>query len=494
MTRRWLLALLAAVLTACAPRSETTLRLSQAEDLYSLDPDAAADSRSRAVLCNIYEGLVGFDKELAIVPSLAAGWTTPDDHTWDFQLRPGVRFHDGRRLAAVDVKFSLDRVGGAAPHLDPVSGFSSEVLDEHRIRLRTVRPDPLMLNRLTQLLIVPAGIDPNERPVGTGPYRVVSRRTGRLELEAFPEHWRGRPRIDRLVFLAVSGSGLAGALARREIDVYRLLPAALRTRLASLPGFRVQGRRGLAITYLWFDCAPRREGRANPFADARVRRAMSLALDRTEIVRRLGGLDVPERQLIPKGVLGWAEDRGAAPLDLDGARRLLAAAGHSGGLEVRLTHGDNEPHRTVASAVSDMLARIGVRVVREELPWVRLLEARRDRRLSFFVLDWTFDDGDAWTFLMASLHSRAGPNDLRSTNAGCSSAELDHLIEESRHATTIQDRLIRYGAALRLAHDDAFLVPVTCRHDLYAVSRRVRFEPRLDGKLVAAEMGLALGP
>src|SRR5207244_8967375 len=121
------------------------------------------------------------------------------------------------------------------------------------------------------------------------------------------------------------------------------------------------------------------------------------------------------------------------------------------------------PHRALAAAVAEMLAPVGIRVVPRELRWVELLEARRDRRLDFFVLDWTFDDGDAWTFLMASLHRRAGPSDLRSTNPGCGSAALDRLIEESRHATTIEERRERYAAALALAGEEAAVI-ATCNH------------------------------
>jgi len=482
--------LLAAALSECrARRRVTTLRLAQAEDLYSLDPDAAADSRSRAVLANVYDGLVGFDRELSVVPELAVSWTTPDDRTWEFELRPGVRFHDGRALTSADVKFSLQRLGGGASP-DLVAGFSAvEVLDEHRIRLRTVRPDPLMLNRLTQLLVVPASVhDPNVKPVGTGPYRVVARSPGRLELEAFPQHWRGPPSFDRVVFLAIPDAEVEGALRGHRVDVYRLLSSGAASRQAALAGYRIVGRRGLSITYLWFDCTPRREGRASPFADVRVRRAISLALDRSRIVARLGGRDLPTRQLLPKGVFGFLEERAAAPIDPEGARRLLAEAGYSAGLELRLAHADNDPHRILAASVAEMLAPAGIRVAVEELRWVDLLEARRDRRLGFFVLDWTFDDGDAWTFLMASLHRRAGPSDLRSTNPGCGNASLDRLIEESRHAATIDDRLARYEAALRLAADDVPIVPLYDRYDAYAVAEGVEFEPRLDGKLVASEM------
>lgn len=485
--------LLAAWVPACRRAgSEETLRLAQPADLYSLDPDAAADAQSRSILCNIYEALVEFDRELHVLPALAVSWSAPDDRTWVFELRRGVRFHDGRSFTAADVKFSLERVGGYPPQEpDPVAAISAvEVVDEHHVRLRTLRPDPLLLNRLTQLLVVPGGQTAlDSRPIGTGPYRLVRRGPGRLELEAFPDHWRGRPSVGRVSFSAVAEADAARVLRSREVDLYRLLPGSARPLVDSLPGYRAVGRPGLAMTYLWFRCTPA-EGRRNPFADPRVRRAVSLALDRAEIVRRLGGHDVQADQLLPKGVFGFMPKWPPPPFSLQRARELLRGAGYGDGFETGLAHAAGDSQRALAGAVREMLAPIGIRVAPEELSWVQILEGRRDQRLGFYALSWTFDDADAWTFLMASLHSRRGPGDLRSTNPGYSNADLDRLIEESSEAPGAEELLRRYQAIVNLAMVELPILPVYSRYDLYAVSERVAFEPRLDGKLVVAEMGL----
>jgi peptide/nickel transport system substrate-binding protein len=494
--RPGVLLLLLATGAACRDaRTAGAVRLAQAHELYSLDPVFAADASSRAVLCNIYEGLVAFDGEMRIVPALATHWSAPDDHTWVFELRPGAAFHDGRPLAPADVKFSLERVAGGLPEADPVARISAvEIPDGRHVKLRTSRPDPLLLNRLTQLLVVQAGEDPNQRPIGTGPYRIVRRGPGILDLEAFPRHWAGRPAIPRASVVSLRDEEAASTFERREIDVYRLLSGGAARRLAASPGVRVVGRPGLAVTYLWFDCRPQREGAANPFADARVRRAVSLALDREEIVRRLGGRDLPAYQPLPKGVFGYMSAWKPSPPDPEAARRLLREAGLGRGVEARLAHAADETHRALAAAVREILANVRIRVVPEEMSWLGLLEGRRDARLGFFALSWTFDDGDAWSFLMASLHSRRGPADLRSTNPGYSNPTLDRLIEESFGVPTIAERLHRYEDVLRFAQEDLPLVPVYGRHDLYGVSSRIAFEPRLDGKLVLSEMRVRAVP
>jgi peptide/nickel transport system substrate-binding protein len=462
------------------------VRLAQAHELYSLDPFHAADAHSRAILCNVYEGLVAFDRDLGIVPALATAWSAPDDHTWIFELR-AARFHDGRPLTAADVKHSLELV--APDHTDAVVGVSAvETLGERLVRLRTLRPDPLLLNRLTQVMIVPAGMDGvslDRRPVGTGAYRVL-RRGPPLELAAFPEHWAGRPAIGRASFAAASGAEAVQGLATGDLDLYRQLPGTSLARAEALREHRVVGRPGLAMTYLWFDCT-RRE-RVNPFADVRVRRAVSLALDREAIGSRLGSRDTPAHQLLPQGVLGFMPDWPDLPHDPALAQQLVSRAGYPDGFDTTLAH--TAADRALAASVREMLEPVGIRVAAQELSWQQLLEARRDQRAGFFALSWTFDDADTWTFLMASLHSRRGPSDFRSTNAGYSNPAMDRLIEESQGALATAVLLQRYQAVLRLAMAELPIVPLYNGQDLYAVSRRLRLEPRLDGKLVLAEMSL----
>ena len=472
------------LLTDCGRQnSSASLRIAQEAELYSLNPFTAADAQSRAVLCNVYEALVEFDREMKVRPALATRWTSEDDRTWVFDLRAGVKFHDGKPLKAEDVKQSLEYVAH-----DPVSGWESvEVIGDLKIRMRSVRPDPLLLNRLTQILIVPARqIDFETQPVGTGPYRVVERTAQTLTLESFREYWRGNPSIERLEFRPIQERVVAEELRERKIDLFRLLPSDAVSTIERVAEYKVVGRPGLAVVYLWFNCGELFEGRPNPFSNPLVRRAVSLALDREALVRRLGGKDIAAHQLIPDGVFGSIPGREPLPHGVALARETLLQAGMTK-LEARLAHPPGAAYTRTARIIREMLEPAGIRIIPEERSLQKILEGRHNQSLQFFLLSWTFDDGDAWTFLMASLHSRRGAGDLRSTNPGYSNPVLDQLIENSQGAT--RNLLMeQYEAILKIAMEDAPIIPVYRRYDNYTYSRRFHFEPRLDGKLVALEI------
>jgi peptide/nickel transport system substrate-binding protein len=470
------------------------LRLAQTENLYSFDPDRAADAQSRAILSNFYEALVEFDSDLKIQPALATNWNTPDELTWIFELRKGVKFHDGHTLTAADVKASIERVGGPGVY-DPVIGISAiDVMDSYHLRLRLAHPAPLLLNRLTQILIVSANqaVISIEQPIGTGPYRFIRRTKTEIDLEAFDRHWRGKPSIKSIRFSPLSAKAITDDFAKRKLDVYRLLPASLQK--GSQPGFHVLGRSGLAVMYLWFNCNAVIEGRKNPFGDVRVRQAISLALNRNRIVENLGGRDTAADQLIPDGVFGFMPSWPEVKYDPENSRKLLREAGYPNGFQSAFAHPPGEEYERLTTAIAEMLAPIGIRVQAKELDFVKFLEARRNQQLPFFALTWTFDDGDAWTFFMASLHSKAGPEDFRSTNPGYSNVDVDRLIQESQQATGIYDIPTHYEAILKLVMSEFPIIPLYRRYDLYGVSERVRFRPRLDGKLLAAEMQMKEEP
>lgn len=337
-----------------------------------------SEAATHSILSNIYESLVSFDKDMRLRPTLAMSWSNLDERTWLIQLREGVRFHDGRRLSSADVRFTLERARS-----DPASGVKGqlwsldavEVLDGRTLKLRTLRSDPLLMVRLTYILIVPARgpeADPMP-PVGT-PYRFVRWDKGRvLEVEAFEDYWGGRPRIDRVQFLPVEqGAQSVRALKEGRVDVLRDVPETMEDAIASLPGIRVLSRPGLASTYLWF--STRKEpGAANPFSDRRVRQAVSLAIDRAAITRGLGGRGIAADQIVQKGVFGYFA--GLPPLDFDAgrSRALLKEAGHSRGFDATLIHSSGTSAAAVTGMLRAMLGQVGIRLTLQNLEWPEMV-------------------------------------------------------------------------------------------------------------------------
>lgn len=451
----------------------------------SLDPVRGVDSVSKSLLANLYDPLVDWDGRLK--PAVARSWSNPDERTWVFSLRPGVRVHDGSLLTAADVRFSLERARS-----DPASALadrlatieSVEVVDDLTLRVRTREPDPHLLYRMTDVFVAPraAASSLGERPVGTGAYRFARRSGDVLELEAFRGHWRGDARIRTARFLPlVSGDETAAALRQGRVDVVRWVPEARVAEVESLPGVRVVARASLRVMYLWM-----RSAKPHPFADRRVRQAVSLAIDRAELVRRLGGHALPLEQFVPTGVAGRLTPAPPLPHDREAAKKLLGEAGYPHGFETSMTYvAGAEP---VADAVREQLGEVGIKLLPDRRDWTRMLPDWQAARLPLFLASWWFSSGEPSMFTKECLFTR----DARAPtgwNPGYSNEELDRLIALDFRTFGDKARGERLAAVMRLLLDEMPLVPLFSRYDLYALRSGIRWSPRLDGKMLAAEMG-----
>src|SRR4051794_5240375 len=185
--------LLALCAAACHSRPAAPLRILISSAPLSLDPHLQDEANTFAVLGNVYEGLTAFDGDMRLHPALAERWESPDDLTWRFHLRSGIHFHDGRPLEAADVVASLERArhhprSQVAGYLVAVSGVKA--VDAQTVDVVTTRPYALLLNKLAFVYIVPRDAPPDiQDVVGTGPYRVASRRAnGTVDLEPFADY------------------------------------------------------------------------------------------------------------------------------------------------------------------------------------------------------------------------------------------------------------------------------------------------------------------
>lgn len=491
----FLLASACALAAGCSRSGpDLQVRVGHESDVLSLDPAAVAESATHSVLSSVYEPLVASDRQMALGPGLAVSWSSLDDRTWLLELREGVRFHDGAPLDAAEAARALERVrrspaAGLRAHLASIERI--EVADGRRLRLRTSRRDPLLASRLTYVLLARESPSAPGGLVGTGPYRIVRWAKGEvLETEAFAQHWRGRPAFPSALFVPTGGDERAlEALQSGRVDVLRRLPEHLVERARGLSGVRVLARPGLGTTYLWFN--PAAPGAA-AFRDARVRRAFSLAVDRAQLVQRSGGYATPALQLVQPGVFGHVASLPPLAHDPAAARRLLAEAGYPGGLEVEMAHrSDVAATTSAAAALADMLGSVGIRVRRVPGAWDTQFRDWDSGRLGLVLMVWRFENGDAHSFLVDCVASRDAARHHGSFNPGFSSPVLDPLI--AAHGELFGDaaRLRSYERLMAAAMEEMPLVPLLVRDDLYAVSSRIRWEPRLDGRVLAAEMAPA---
>lgn len=495
--RLWLLAVLPSslALAACrGPTPPTTIRIAHETDVLPLDPVIVGDFTTYSVLSNVCEGLVGFDTDMRLVPALAVSWNAVDDHTWEIELRKGVRFHDGGSLRATDVKLALDRAKN-----DPASGVRTylstvrdvEVAGEHTLLLKMLTPDALLLNRLASVLIgrLPGATGGPDHPVGTGPYRFIERtKAGSIELASFDGYWGGKPSVDRVTFVPLEKERQL-ALVQRRVDVLESVPEAMLDGPGFGPGIRILAREGLATNYLWLN-AQRAAGAANPFADKRVRQAVSLAIDRRELARRLGGHVLPANQLVQKGVFGYIPSFPELAFDPEASRRLLKEAGYGSGFDTTFTYNPGGSRGLVSEAVREMLGAAGIRLSLQPSDWSLILSGWKSGRLPFFLASWNSENGDASSFLKDCLSTRDPARHTGEFNPGFSDPVLDRLIEENAGIFDESRRLAHYDKMMRLAMEEMPVVPLYHRLNFYGVSERVRWHPRLDGKLLVREMSL----
>ncbi len=199
------MALAASVSAACRRPApvEAPYRVSVPYDLDSLDPAARNRLSDFSLLSNFYEPLVVTDANLSPRPALATRWNNPDPQTWVFELRRGVRFHDGRPLRAADVVWSFERLTGAGKGLE-MSGQVSmlrrvRATGERTVEFVTTGPVGILLNKLRFILSVPEGEDVaglSRRVVGTGPFRLESwEKVRSLTLRRNESYWGARPSL-----------------------------------------------------------------------------------------------------------------------------------------------------------------------------------------------------------------------------------------------------------------------------------------------------------
>jgi peptide/nickel transport system substrate-binding protein len=468
------------------------VRFSEETPVLTLDPNYS-EGATYSALSNVYEGLVSYDREMQLVPGLAMQWTTPDELTWEFELRKGVLFHDGVPLTARDVKASLER-SWKDPDSSVRGAFWSvsriEEAGEFRLRIRTTRPDAMLLNQLSQPLIVRGAskAEIEKKPVGTGPYKVkLWERGGNLELEAFPSHWAGPPRVQKATFVTIPDSEkVIKALSQGSADI-AAVPART-VLMKSGKGFRIESSSGLTVQILWIRSLSR-SGSRDFLSDRRVRQALSLSLDRNKLARAATGHETNRAsQVIPQTVFGHDAALPPPVRDLDRAQRLLAEAGFPKGVETSLAHRNDESGHKIAGLLKEMAAEAGIRISLVPLSWEDLLSATARQEHPLYLMRWTFDSGDAGAFFRDCL--RSPKEGMGVFNPGLSDPELDGLIDRSATEFASHERLDLLQAIVRRTQAEVPIIPLYFQPDVWGVSPRVRWLPRIDGRLLATEIEL----
>jgi ABC-type transport system substrate-binding protein len=460
------------------PGSGGILHVPMVGEVGTLDPALSYGAEYTDVVPCIYETLTWVAEGARIVPCLAAEFRAEESgQRYRFRLRDDVRFHDGRRLGARDVRYSFERllqsdseprwlfssVRGARAVLNrerkDLEGFRIHSASEFSIELEEPVAFFPALVAFENASIVPEGSDPSSGPegwVGTGPFRVGAFEPGRrLELERNRSYWRkGYPRSERLVFTCAVPPAeiLSGFRAGRFSLAGDLFPAdaeTLRREPAFASGYRENPR--LTTYFVAFNT------HRGPLADRALRRRLGQAVDVPALVRRtLGRMAIPAASLIPPGLLGHDPTTRPEPARPAGPAEALSGLELTATVHPVFAAGYSAFARELASG----LAGLGVTIRPSTLPYDEYLEAVTQASSDLLVGRWNGDYPDADTFAYA-LHSQGG-----FLGRFCGSAELDRLIAQGRTETSpttrhavyreIEETIAREALLLPLFHEQAY--------------------------------------
>jgi oligopeptide transport system substrate-binding protein len=465
----------------------------------TLDPASLTDIYGRAVVSQLFDGLVQFDADLKPLPALAEFWeASRDGRTWTFTLRRGVRFHHGREVTAHDVVYSFTRllnperplpVAELFRHIQGATAFLQgrtnrvqglTVVDRYTLQMALEEP---LASALTVLGLANAAVVPQEEveargerfgraPVGTGPFKFVRWAPSQeIVLAANDQYHEGRPFLDALVFKIIGGHKheetfaefLQGNLEETVIpgektDEVRADPQYRKYHRARIPT--------LSLLYIGFNT------QLKPFDDRRVRQAFNYAVDTEAIVREItkrGSL--PATGALPPGMPGYDPLLQGYSYDPAKAKRLLAEAGYPDGAGFPVVPlwsvGKAESTKAELAAYQRYLAAVGVTVDIHYAPdWPAYRAMLEQGKLPMFRLVWAADLPDPDNMLSPLLHSASPTNRTFYRNP-----RVDQLLEQARREVHQVQRMALYREVERLVMDD---VPWIAQH--YNVSEFL-FQP-----------------
>lgn len=466
--------LLAGSFTACTSSNgggtaavKDTLKFSINADIVSLDTHMAKDTVTGIVHYQLYNRLIKNDDANGLLPDLAESWEFNADNTEIvFKIREGVKFHNGETMTSEDVAFSLNRAIGSAF----TSSFSgtmdhAEVVDATHVKLYMKQAFGPVLQCLSASCM---GIVPKAyveevgdegfaaAPVGTGPYKFVEWKSGeKIVLERFDDYYEGVPSIKDVTFLIQADKNTAAiALESEEIDVLYSPDTADRAQLKSLEN--VTFYEGNGSVYMWVVAF---NNESELFKNAKVREAISYAIDRGEMVDGyLDGFGESVEMPIVPSIFGFDPSFKNHELDLDKAKALLAEAGYPNGFNCTIRLNQSSTYVRPAEILQAQLRKIGIELEFDLMERAAFLsDVTSDCKYDITLFMFTAGYADPDYVLYGRLHSSniGGSNYLKYSNSA-----VDKLLDKARASSDQDERKALYYSVSEYVRDDVPFIPL----------------------------------
>ncbi len=539
MKLRNTLSLLAAV-SACGlsinPVLAQTLKIGLSAEPTAADPHYHKMTANESLSAHIFGTLVARDASMKLVPGLATSWKSVDPLTWEFKLRDGVKFSNGQPFTSTDVLFTVCRTLNNETNVSAsYTELSKNIVDmqlpdAHTVIIKTREPFPLMPAEMARNLpIVWNGIvahgklsfDPKKGcgvtgawptvanfnnmkdTIGTGPYVLKSYVKGNgIELVRNETYWGPKPHWKEVKLVPVPSAGprLTGLLSG-DYDMIENPAARDLPRIKDNPKFGFVATASTRLIFLQPDIGRnpspfvKAANGANPLQDLRVRRAISMAVDRKTITARImDGMATPAFQYMPDGMFGALPKAPEIKYDPEGAKKLLAEAGYADGFELTLSSTNDRyiNDSQVIQAVAQYLSRVGIKTSVDAMTAAIYFPKRAKREFSMSMGGWPAETGEASALFGLWVATLDAPESLGTSNyGGFTNADFDKVYKEAAKTVDASKREKMLQQSTQIALDNVPLIPLHFESTIWAFRKGLAYEGRRDQQTLATSVTAA---
>lgn len=425
--------------------------------INSFYPDIEDSAVNYEVNRQIFEGLVTYQDQTKIVPQLATSWSNPDENTWVFNLRRGVKFHTGRTMTAKDVVASLQ----AAKKNDGLSAYNGTIKDvtangDYQVKITTDGPDPILLNRLSAMYIFDSSSGVNNDPInGSGPYMLkpgTKPTDSSVDLVAFDQFHGGHVRTRELQLKWYQDQDQSVSdFNQGKLDLVGELD----------PGEFQKVRHGIrynaaqeGLSFIQLNTLKT----GSPVQKLAFRQALAYAINVNELIKVTGIPGKPANQLIPQDVPGYNPAAKFPAANIAKAKALLAQAGYPNGVTVTLTESDS-PTLEIQEIIRE-LAQVGVTVKENNIPdfdqFVNALNDNSTEMSESAYTTYLFDGTDLLSLVTSPYNNIP---------------QLDQLTNEAGQTTDPAKRLKLMQQAEKIVTDQVLIIPLNSSQLVYMTNK-----------------------
>ncbi len=517
-------------LLAASAANAADLKIGLSAEPSALDPHYHNLVPNNAMAKHAFNTLVEQDENQRLEPGLATSWKALDDTTWEFKLRKGVKFSDGSPFTAKDVVFSICRVPNVPNSPSAFTIYmksieSMETPDDMTVVVKTATPYPLLPTDLSTIQVIAAETGTFSGPlvfkksgcegvtaypstedfnsgkamIGTGPFKFKEFVKGdRIVMTKNADYWGDKAAWDTVTFKPIPSDGpRVAALLAGDVDFIENPPSQDLPRLKSDKNVRIVDGLSNRVIYVALNSGPAvhpglKGVDKNPLADPKVRKALSLAIDRKTIdARIMNGQAEPAGQLISPGLFGHNNDIKVDPYDPKKAKALLAEAGFPNGFEITLGSPNDRymNDEKVTQAIAQYWTRIGVKTNVDAVTKSVFFSRRGKKEFAAYLAGWGAGTGEASSPLKSLVACRDKDKGFGTTNyAEYCNKQMDATLTEA--LATIDDakreKLLQKAMAEVMA--DTGMVPVHFEKTPWAMKKSITYKARVDQQTMAQDI------